>query len=233
MNCIDIRRILAATPASREPDVLQHLQQCQSCTRYAEREKVLSAHIDKLLNVVVPDRLTSRIMLQQRLTEGKRRRHRRAYWQALAASVVLTVGLVTGMLMVNHPYSLEEVALAHVRDEPMALQVEDNIQLSQLNNLLASYNLKLQQAIGRVAFAMPCRIRQYTGAHLVMEGEYGKVTVLIMPGEYVMARKTLQERELQGLLIPTDGGSIAIIGQAHEPLEAIEARINQALIHMV
>jgi len=233
MNCIDIRRILAATPASREPDVLRHLQQCQSCARYAESEKALSTHIDKLLNIAVPDRLTFRIMLQQRLAEEKRFRHRRGYWQALAASVVLTVGLVAGMLVVNHPYSLGEVALAHVRDEPMALQVEDNIQLSQLNNLLVPYNLKLQQAIGRVAFAMPCRIRQYTGAHLVMKGEYGKVTVLIMPGEYVMARKMLQERELQGLLIPTDGGSIAIIGQAHEPLTAIEARISQALIHTV
>jgi len=233
MNCIDIRRILAATPASREPDVLRHVQQCQSCARYAEREKVLSTHIDRLLNVAVPDRLTFRIMLQHRLTEEKRFRRRRGYWQVLAASVVLTVGLVTGMLMVNHPYSLEEVALAHVRDEPMALQVEDDIQLSQLNKLLAPYNLKLQQAIGRVGFAMPCRFRQYTGAHLVMKGEYGKVTVLIMPGEYVLARKALHEQDLQGLLIPTDGGSIAIIGQAREPFAAIEARISQALIHTV
>ncbi len=233
MNCIDVRRILAATPASREPDVLRHLQQCQSCARYAEREKLLSARIDRQLNVAVPDGLTSRIMLQQRLTEEKRYRRHRDYWQALAASVLLAVGLIAGMFMVNYPYSLEEVALAHVRDEPMALQVEDNIQLTQLNDLLAPYNLKLQQAIGRVAFAMPCRIRQYVGAHLVMEGEYGKVTVLIMPGEYVIARKALQGRDLQGLLIPMDGGSIAIIAQAREPLGTIETRISQALRHTV
>ncbi len=233
MNCLDVRRILAATPASQEPDVLRHVQQCQSCARYAEHEKALSTHIDKLLKVAVPERLTSRIMLQQRLMEEKRYRRRRDYWRALAASVVLTVGLIAGMLMVNHPYSLAEVALAHVRDEPMALQVEDNIQLSQLNNLLAPYNLKLKQAIGRVGFAMPCRIRQYTGAHLVMQGEYGKVTVLIMPGEYVMTRKALREQDLRGLLIPIDSGSIAIIGQAYEPLAAIEARLSQALIHTV
>ena len=66
-----------------------------------------------------------------------------------------------------------------------------------------------------------------------MEGEYGKVTVLIMPGEYVMARKALQERDLQGLLIPMDGGSIAIIAQAREPLGTIETRISQALRHTV
>jgi len=233
MNCLDVRRILAATPASQQADVLAHLQQCPSCARYAEQEHVLSNKIRAQLNVAVPNGLNSRIMLQHNLKERTRSRNQRRYWQALAASVLLTVGLISGMMIVNHPYSLEEVALAHVRDESMALQARDNVQLSQLNTMLAPYNLKLRQAIGRVDFAMPCRIRQYAGAHLVMQGEYGQVTVLIMPGEYVLARKALQEQELQGLLIPTAGGSIAIIGQMQEPLEHIEARIHQALIHTV
>ncbi len=231
MNCIDVRRILAATPSSRDAEVLAHLRACSGCARYAEQEERLTQQIRQQLNVAVPEGLSSRILLQHGLAEEKRYRTRRHYWQALAASVLLTVGLISGMLLVNYPYSLAEVALAHVQDEQMALQANDDVKLARLNHLLAPYHLKLQQDIGRVSFAMPCRIRQYTGAHLVMEGEHGKVTVLIMPGEYVIARKRLQARELQGVLIPTDGGSIAIIGQAQESLDGIEARINQALVH--
>ncbi len=231
MYCLDVRRILTATPDSADAAVLEHLRQCPACAHHAEDEKNFSRQIDAQLNVAVPDGLASRILLQHGLVEERRYRRHRHYWQALAASVLLTVGLISGMLLVNAPYSLEEVALAHVQEEGMALQAEGNIQLTQLNDMLAPYHLKLQQAIGRVGFAMPCHIRQYAGAHLVMDGEHGKVTVLIMPGEYVMARKTLQQEDLQGLLIPVDGGSIAIIGQLQEPLEAIEARISQALIH--
>lgn len=225
MNCLDVRRILAATPTSRELDVLQHIEQCSGCARYAKREKLLSKQIARRLNVAVPDGLSFRIMLQHGLAEEKRYRLQRHFWQALA------VGLIMSMLIVNnYPSSLEDVALAHVRNDPMALQVDDNVQLSTLNDLLAPYHLKLRQAIGRVDFAMPCRIRQYAGAHLVIQGKYGKVTVFIMPGEYVMARRTMQDRNLHGLLFPIDSGSIAIIGQVQEPLETIEARISQALI---
>jgi len=231
MYCLDVRRILTATPDSADAAVYEHLHECPACARHAEDEKNFSRQIEMQLNVAVPEGLASRILLQHGLTEERRNRLHRHYWQALAASVLLTVGLISGMLMVNAPYSLEEVALAHVHDEAMALQAEGNIQLSQLNTMLSPYQLKLQQAIGRVGFAMPCHIRQYAGAHLVIDGEHGKVTVLIMPGEYVMARTSLQEQDLQGLLIPMDGGSIAIIGQVQEPLEVIEARINQALVH--
>ncbi|VAX10481.1 hypothetical protein MNBD_GAMMA25-1401 [hydrothermal vent metagenome] len=231
MLCLDVRRILAATQVSLAADVLAHLKTCKSCARYAEQEAMLSRQISEKLTVAAPEGLASRILLQHGLGEEKRYRMRRNHWQALAASVVLTVGLISGMLMVNYPYSLEAATLAHVDEEKMALQAEGDIQLSRVNDLLAPYNMKLQQAIGRVNFAMPCRIRQYVGAHLVINGEYGKVTVLIMPGEYVMARTTLQEQNMRGLLIPTRGGSIAILGEQQEPLEAIEARINQALIH--
>jgi len=231
MYCLDARRILTATPDTTEVELQEHLHQCPACTRHAEEVLNFTRQIETQLSVAVPEGLSSRILLQHGLAEERRSRLHRHYWQALAASVLLTVGLVSGMLMVNAPYSLEEVALAHVQEESMALQAEGDIQLSQLNDMLAPYQLKLQQAIGQVAFAMPCHIRQYAGAHLVVEGEHGKVTVLIMPGEYVMARKNLQKQNLQALLIPTETGSIAIIGQPKEPLEAIEARLNQALVH--
>lgn len=231
MNCLDVRRILAATPSSQKPDVLQHLGECRSCARYAAQEEALSQQISTRLKIAAPDGLSSRILLQHGLLEEKRHRMRRHYWQALAASVLLTVGLVSGMLIVNYPYSLEDIAFAHVQNEKMALQVEDDIPLVQVNNMLAPYNLKLRQAIGRVDFAMPCHIRQHAGAHLVIDGKYGKVTVLFMPGEYVLARKTMQEQGMQGLLIPIDGGSIAIISQRRKSLKTIAARIHQALVH--
>lgn len=231
MNCLDVRRILAATPSSQEREVLQHLRECRSCARYAEQENMLSQRINDTLKIAVPDGLSSRILLQHGLVEEKRYRIRRHYWQALAASVLLTVGLVSGMLVVNYTYSLKDIAFNHVQDEKIALQVEDNIPLAQVNDMLAPYNLRLRQAIGRVDFAMPCHIHHHPGAHLVIDGKYGKVTILFMPKEYVMARETIQERGMQGLLLPVDGGSIAIIGQRRKQLEIIAARIDQALVH--
>ena len=232
MNCLEARRILTATPETPDEAVRGHLQRCPACARHARAERDFERQLRAQLRAVMPPpELVPRILLQHGLRQERRQQRRQRYWQALAASVLLTLGLVSGMLMVNSPWSLEEVALAHVRNEPRALQAQNDIGLARINTLLAPYHLKLEQAIGRVEFAMPCYIRRYAGAHLVLAGEQGKVTVLLMPGEYVMARKTLREPDLQAVLIPVDGGSVAIIGSRQEPLGAVEARLRQALRH--
>jgi len=72
-----------------------------------------------------------------------------------------------------------------------------------------------------VRYAGICDIRRRPGAHLVLAGERGPVTVLLMPDERVSQRAPLRTGDLEGVVLPVDGGSMAIVGSRGEPLNAL------------
>jgi hypothetical protein len=67
-----------------------------------------------------------------------------------------------------------------------------------------------------VRYAGVCDIRRRPGAHLVLAGERGPVTVLLMPDERV-SQRTAARRRPEGVILPVDGGSLAIVGSRGEP----------------
>ena len=232
MNCLDFRRVISTEPTNQTPDMLRHMHECSACMAFAQRQQQFEARLSDVLKIEAPEGLASRILLSQGLGTRRRQSIVRNNWLALAASVLLTIGLVGGMLFVNYPYSLQRVALAHVNHVDMEsphMQVKQDVSLSKLNNLLEPYNMAFTQQIGQVNFAGICLMRRSSGVHLVVKGAKGPVTILMMPGEYVGERKTMRDRRLEGVLIPTDNGSIAIIGEVGEMLEQYEGRIDSAL----
>lgn len=67
------------------------------------------------------------------------------------------------------------------------------------------------------------------GAHIVLQGETGSVTVLFMPNEAVATRTLVQDERFNGVIVPADQGSYAIIGERDEPLDVIEQRLSDVV----
>ncbi len=61
--------------------------------------------------------------------------------------------------------------------------------------------------------------------HLVIQGERGPVTVLLMPEEPVDAPVSLEDETSHGVILPVGGGSIAIVAPRGEALERIEESV--------
>jgi hypothetical protein len=76
-----------------------------------------------------------------------------------------------------------------------------------------------------VRYAGICDIRRRPGAHLVFQGERGPVTVLLMPEETVPRRLAIQGDGLEGAVLPAGSGSIAIVGNRGEHIEALAERL--------
>ena len=61
--------------------------------------------------------------------------------------------------------------------------------------------------------------------HLVIQGQYGPVTILLMPEEEVAEATPLDGVNVKGVILPVGNGSIAIIGAREELLEPIQKNV--------
>jgi hypothetical protein len=61
--------------------------------------------------------------------------------------------------------------------------------------------------------------------HLVIQGEHGPVTILLLPDEAIDDAVQLEGESINGVLLPVGGGSVAIIGERDEQLETIKDNV--------
>jgi hypothetical protein len=227
MNCLEYRRRRSAEPASREARLLTHEQGCPACSAFAQRHREFEAPLESALQIEVPQGLASRILLAQSLAQRSRWRAWQRPVYALAASVLLVLG-ITARLWLAGP-SLEQAVLAHVHDELQHLAEQRTVPVADINRVMADFDRRVHAGLGTVHYAGRCAIRRHPGAHLVVAGDKGPVTILFMPGEKVAGRVMLEDARFDGVLIPAGEASFAIVGERGEHLEAVERRFRAAV----
>jgi hypothetical protein len=148
-------------------------------------------------------------------------------WFAIAATVVLAASISVRMSGVFQSYdSLAEEVLAHIVHEPGALRVTDvAIADDRLARAVPASIATYDRGEALITYAQPCTINGNTVPHLVIQGQYGPVTILLMPDERVEEAITLDGENLKGVILPVGRGSIAIVGGRDEPLELLKKNV--------
>ena len=145
-------------------------------------------------------------------------------WFAMAASVVFAVVMGARLLGVGASYdSLGEEIIAHLDHEPYALRVTDTpVSDSRLHKVVPANVAEMDHSAGLITYAQTCVINGKDVPHLVIQGETGPVTILLMPDQAVSAAEPLEGENMHGVILPVGNGSVAIIGPREESLERIE-----------
>jgi hypothetical protein len=123
-------------------------------------------------------------------------------------------------------YSLAADVLAHIDHEPGALRasnvvVSDDRLARAVPASLGTY----ERGESLITYAQPCVINGNSVPHLVIQGQYGPVTILLMPDEKVAEATPIEGANVKGVILPVGDGSIAIVGGRDEPLEAIKKNV--------
>ena len=179
----------------------------------------------------MPESLQANVLLELVLANEKRTRRLRRRALAVAAGVLLVAG-VGGGLGLDHwrrPADLPVTVINHVEDELPHLHEDRNVPPEALAALLAPFSAEVVQPLSHVNYAGRCAIRRHAGVHLVLPGNQGPVTVLMMPGEPVERSTRFQSGRFDGLILPTAFGSMAVIGERGEALNDIAVRVSQAI----
>ncbi len=235
MNCEDYREAIAAEPSESFDGGAEHVAACESCSAYRAEMRALDLTITRALAIDVPELKIPDLPPLGRVDENVvNLPFRRAAkistpaWIGIAASFALAA--IIGVQFTGngsaHDRLLAEQVLAHVDHEPWALKVT-NVAVSeaQFARVVNPGVGTMERGIGLVSYAQTCIINGRKIPHLVIQGEKGPITLLLMPNEMVSSPVSLSGESVNGIILPVGDGSIAIIGEREERIQELEQRV--------
>ncbi len=237
MNCQEFRRKLLIEPGSRSKEFDDHAASCRECAEQARQALRFEEKLHAALNVPSPTALGNRIIAARSDAAEPGRARFDSRWLALAAGLLLAVGLAGWMgykWEQNFGISsgLGTAVVNHINAEldHLHADADANVGRPTLVLLLSQFGARLEGEIGRVSYASRCPIRRHFGVHMVLPGQEGPVTVLIMPGENLLHRREVRSSRFSGVIVPTAYGSMAVVGEKLEPVEQVVERMQQSII---
>jgi hypothetical protein len=231
MNCEDYRQAISAEPSF--DGGASHVSECADCQAFRRKILALDSTIASALSIDVPElRMPELAEIDNVVSIEPSRRRIAPVWLAAAATIV--IGAVLGFRMIGNDVVYESLAdeiVAHLDYEPAALVVTDTpVSDGQLSDVVPASIAQLDHSAGLITYAQSCEINGKTVPHLVMQGQSGPVTILLMPDEKISAAVDLSGEHIRGVLLPVGNGSIAIIGDRSERLAPIrESVVNSVM----
>lgn len=229
ITCEQYREAVGADPSF--DGGADHVSVCVACRTFRDELRVLDANIATALLISVPPlnlpELPDATTQDNVVALTARRPLTKPVWFAMAASIMLAAVLGVRMFAVDvDKPSLADEVLAHLDHAPDALVVSGTPVSSRVLEKAVPTNIaNMDHSAGLITFAKSCEINGKTVPHLVIQGQRGPVTILLMPDEEVTSAQTLDGENTHGVILPVGNGSIAIIGAREEPLERIEKSV--------
>ena len=210
---------------------MQHKRDCMRCAAFASDVNQLDKKLVTALRIDVPDNLASRIVLRQSLHGDVASERQRRGVYALVAGMLLTVGLIAGVFLAKRAPlpPPDRRVLAHIEMERDLLLTEWDVGQTELARVLDKAGVELKGNPGRVRHASLCALSKNGGVHLVFDGNKGPVIVLLMPKEFISKQIAIHSEKLEGVILPTRNGSMALVGQHGERLQPIVQKIREAV----
>jgi len=232
MNCLDFRRRLLSDPLAEDADLQAHEAGCPDCAPFAREVRAQEFRLRGLFDEITPPAgMAERIQFAARFEQ--RSTLQRRWWLGAAAALLLAVG---GSMLSLWTTSVErgqatlaQSVLYHIEDEASHLRAAQPLPPGRVRSVFERFGAELAEEIGPVHFAAECLMRERNGVHLVMPGRMGPITVFFMPGEMTDSEVPVESARFAGRIVPTEWGSIAVIGENGEPLEGQGERLAAAV----
>ena len=232
MNCEEYRQALTADPAWT--DGAEHVAACEDCQAFTRKVQAANLDIARALQIEVPELVMPElpdIDATNVTTLPARKRSLAPIWFAVAATVVLATSISIRMSGFFDTYeTLQDEVLAHLDHEPASLRVTDiPVSDERLQRALPATVAVIDRDRSLVTYANPCIINGHKVPHLVIQGQTGPVTILLMPEERVADAIPLEGENVHGMILPAGDGSIAIIANRSEPLDPVRRNVIESV----
>lgn len=231
MNCEDYKLAQTADPASVEG--AEHLASCADCRQYHDELQALNGKIAQALEITVPEMIMPELpdlAVENVAVLDKRRAVSRPVWFALAASVMLAVFIGVGISGNGDAQrSVAEQLLAHIDHEPYSLRSVKPVSAKRLAKVVPANIATMDNEAGLITYAQSCVINGNNVPHLVIQGEKGPITILLMPKEAISERTTIDGESVHGYIFPVGSGSIAIIGEKDEQIDKVKQQLLESV----
>ncbi len=232
MNCDDYKEAIAADPSESFDGGTAHSSACDSCSSFRNEMREADDKIAKALSIGVPELVMPELPPIEAdsnvvdLPFARKPRFTTPAWIGIAASFAIVA--VFGARFLGEgavPLSLADEVIAHLDHERQALRVTSTPVSERSLSKVVSSNVAVLDGVGLITYARTCPINGKPIPHLVIQGEDGPITLLLMPEEMVESAIPLLGEGIEGIILPVGDGSIAIIGERGARLEEIERKV--------
>jgi len=228
----------------------------EELAREIERDPRFEAHLREAADIPVPEGLAERILARHAITlrdedeSGKvvsldsarksaddKPQALVPRWMAIAASVLLVVGLVGVNYFGRDPSTVIEQRIVVALNETMPMydkmvvnqEIDPNIQ-ENLHSLMQKVGLKKVGDMGEIYYCETKDINGSTSGIMVMPGKMGAVTVVFLMDKQVKARRSIDSQSMDGMIWPESRGTVAVIGHKGETMiDDIEQRVRNSM----
>ena len=225
-ECRHARLHIGADPAQLPADVRAHVAGCAACSRFLDETRALDGRLRQALELPLADFRTP----------GNSRRP--APWK-IAASLLLgllvgggawlasstyRVVLPSGVWLPSTPPALSGEVVEHIRHEAASWGGHDALPPSDIASVLSAAGVQFDTSMP-VVYASACPFRGRTVPHLVVQSSQGPLTVMLLAHEKVSRRTEFSEAGYRGVLLPSGGGSVAVLARGAPVPEAVAREI--------
>lgn len=239
IDCISFKRECGAEPqaiVARE-HLLNHQQDCASCADFYQT--ILALDLQLVTAFKLPINNSS---VEQQLSEvsqaattasswnvsvlSKKATQKYRPWMAAAASVLVAS---IGVFALQYPVTtFANDVIEHIHHEPGLLTLPHAITSpEQVQMVLQQANISLDGSNIEVLAAKLCPLDGQLAAHLVVRGESGPVTVLILPEKRVRAKR-IKSKDFNGRILSAEHGAIAVVGGKKEDPDYMQQVVYEA-----
>lgn len=230
-----------ANPHDTDDEFLAAANASPQRTSLLKDLQTLDARVSSIANSVpVPEGLAARLKANAQASNvvvlPVRSRYQRYY--AMAASLVITVGVIMSSgLGIARPNAADikfhDDIIGHMyRETPRIENATTDLTMEQINQVIeaAGGHLREDERIKsmHIKFANDCNVIPATkGAHIVLEGTKGSVSVIMIHNSPVSTEFDVNDPRFKGKIIPFGQGNLIILGEKEESLESFENLITE------
>ncbi len=220
----EARLLIGAVPGEVGPALAEHLAQCPECTLFQQQMQRMDRDLARLMAAPLPPRSDTRVVSLPLVARAKPRLASQHFenLMALAASVVLAVGVGLLFWTLRPQTSLAAGVLGHVALEPDSWSQVTPMTAAATDAVLAGAGVSLDTSDTTVTYALSCLFNGHWVPHLVVRTASGPVTVMVLRQEHIAARQSFRQNGYSGILVPSPGGgTLAVIVQGDPDLDEI------------
>jgi len=234
MKCDEFLKKLHENPLNSDKEMDDHVIDCPPCSREQDSVRALEVKMRAALQMNDDPLLTERLRKVPDANHG--------FWHLWLRPVMVfaTLSIVFVALLAvysghkvnprHHAIDLPELVVGHVQGEPESLEATEPVTAGRVAELLNELGAVLTHEIAGVVYAAPCLIREQRGLHLVIRDGRLAVSVLVMPGEHIQARQSVDDGMFSGVVTPTGYGSFAVVGTDQQSIDAIVRQVSAAVM---
>ncbi len=230
MNHEHARLLIGSDPHSVPPDLSEHLASCPECAQFQREMNALDGNIRRALEQG-PIGVETAIASVTPITRARDTRLRRGanIWSRLALAASVAVVSVVAVWALLPSETLAQAVVAHVEHEPNSWTSKQPAPAAEVKEALAKAGVALDMSSNDVMYARTCLFRGHWVPHLVVSTARGPVTVLILTHEKTKERTSFHEDGMSGVITPAPRGSIAVLAQGNESVDAIAQQVQKSV----